>query len=183
VTSVEKATSGFVAQLALAGEPCNAFSDDYANLTLEVTYESKTRYVSLSRAQRRHDVCSHGYRLLSLHVNLYDTEDSQFRVPEDVVGRPGPPTESFIESSDLVFNYTSTPEPFAFWVTRRDDPEGVPLFDTRVSSLPESPIPPIRATDSSTALDGFNLVYEKQYLQVCTELVNWAVVAHRVFLP
>ncbi|KAH7100202.1 glycosyl hydrolases family 31-domain-containing protein [Auriculariales sp. MPI-PUGE-AT-0066] len=148
VTSVKDAASGFVAQLALAGETCNAFGKDYASLTLEVTYESKTR----------------------LHVNIYDTVDSQFRVPDSVVARPAPPTKSFTDTAELVFNYTAAPDAFAFWITRRDNPEGVPLFDTRIASLPKTPIPPVRDTDNSTALDGFQLVFEDQYLQLTSAL-------------
>lgn len=34
---------GLTAQLNLAGEACNAFSTDIANLTVEVTYESQSR--------------------------------------------------------------------------------------------------------------------------------------------
>lgn len=99
-----------------------------------------------------------------LHVNIFDTENSQFRIPDSVIARPAPPTESFVETSDLVFNVTS--DPFAFWVTRRDDANGVPLFDTRLASLPSTPIPPVIASDNSTALDAFPLVFEDQYLQV-----------------
>lgn len=67
-------------------------------------------------------------------------------------------------SSDLVFNYE--PSPFAFWITRRSSPDALPLFDTRLSSLPSTPIPPVITDDNTTALDGFSLVFEDQYLQV-----------------
>lgn len=74
-----------------------------------------------------------------------------------------------MSSSDLVFNYESTP--FAFWVTRRSDPDAAPLFDTRISSLPPTPIPAfVQPTEynpgSSTGFDGFPLVFGEQYLQV-----------------
>ncbi|KAK7677820.1 hypothetical protein QCA50_019132 [Cerrena zonata] len=46
-------------------------------------------------------------------------------------------------NSDLVFNFD--PSPFAFWITRRSNPDAFPLFDTRVSSLPETPIPAVNA--------------------------------------
>ncbi|KAJ8595178.1 hypothetical protein M405DRAFT_759499, partial [Rhizopogon salebrosus TDB-379] len=46
----------------------------------------------------------------------------------------------------------------------------MPLFDTRASSLPPTPIPPSNASDPSTAFDGFPLVFEDQYLQVTSAL-------------
>jgi alpha-glucosidase len=76
------------------------------------------------------------------------------------------------EDSDLVFNYDSSP--FAFWITRRSQPDDQPLFDTRISSLPETPIAPLvyddTYIDKSTALDGFPLVFENRYLQLTSAL-------------
>ncbi|KAG2028415.1 glycosyl hydrolases family 31-domain-containing protein [Suillus americanus] len=46
----------------------------------------------------------------------------------------------------------------------------MPLFDTRTSSLPPTPIPPFNGSDPSTAFDGFPLVFEDQYLQVASAL-------------
>lgn len=63
-----------------------------------------------------------------------------------------------------MFNHN--PSPFAFWITRRSEPDAAPLFDTRTSSLPLTPIAPVIATDNTTALDGFPLVFEDEYLQV-----------------
>jgi alpha-glucosidase len=99
-----------------------------------------------------------------LHVNIYDTNNSQFTIPQSVVSLPGDPTTSYQNSSDLVFNYNSFP--FAFWITRRSSPDAAPLFDTRISSLPTTPIPPVIPGVNSSALDGFPLVFEDQYLQV-----------------
>lgn len=85
-----------------------------------------------------------------------------------MISLPPDPTEDFTQSSDLVFNYDSSP--FGFWITRRSEPDAAPLFDTRVSSLPPTPIPPFNESDPSTALDGFNLVFEDQYLQLTSAL-------------
>jgi alpha-glucosidase len=101
-----------------------------------------------------------------LHIKIYDTANQQFTIPESVIERPAVPTTSFTKSSDLVFNYDASP--FAFWITRRSDPDTMPIFDTRVSSLPPTPIPPFNSSDPSTAFDAFPLVFEDQYLQVNT---------------
>ena len=100
-----------------------------------------------------------------LHVNIFDTAKTQFTVPESVVSRPPPPQSSHKGSSDLVFNHNA--KPFAFWITRRSAPHATPLFDTRIASLPPTPIPAKNPTlDNSTALNSFALVFEDQYLQV-----------------
>jgi alpha-glucosidase len=104
------------------------------------------------------------FSLARLHVNIFDTARKQYTVPTTIVTPPGRSPSSSASSSDLQFNYDRLP--FAFWITRRSDPEAPPLFDTRVSSLPGTPIPPVVAGDNSTALDGFALVFEDQYLQV-----------------
>lgn len=100
----------------------------------------------------------------SLRVKIYDTANQQFTIPESVIQRPAAPTESCTGSSDLVFNYDASP--FAFWITRRSDPDAMPIFDTRTASLPPTPIPPFNSSDIRTAFDGFPLVFEDQYLQV-----------------
>ena len=70
--------------------------------------------------------------------------------------------------AELQFDYE--PSPFAFWITRRSDPGSAPHFDTRLTSLPSTPIPAFRArtrtADPSLAFDGFPLVFEDRYLQV-----------------
>lgn len=45
-----------------------------------------------------------------------------------------------------------------------------PLFDTRISSLPPTPIAPKNSTDTSLGFDGFPLVFEDQYLQLTSAL-------------
>ncbi|KAI8981316.1 glycosyl hydrolases family 31-domain-containing protein [Trametes punicea] len=147
LSGLHETKTGLTAKLDLAGPACNAFGHDVANLTLEVTYDTQTR----------------------LHVNIYDTAKSQFTIPSSVIelGR-GSNDPSLKDSSDLLFNYQ--PSPFAFWITRRSEPDAQPLFDTRVSSLPPTPIPPVIPDDNSTALDGFPLVFEDQYLQLTSAL-------------
>ncbi|KAG0697209.1 glycoside hydrolase family 31 protein [Suillus ampliporus] len=143
---LQESDIGLTAQLTLGGPACNAFGLDISDLTIEVTYQSQS----------------------TLHVKIYDTANQQFTIPESVIERPVTPTTSYTGSSDLVFNYDATP--FAFWITRRSDPDAMPLFDTRTSSLPPTPIPPFNASDPSTAFDGFPLVFEDQYLQVASAL-------------
>jgi alpha-glucosidase len=169
LTSLQNTEHGITAHLGLAGEACNAFGLDINNLTIEVTYETQTRWV------RKHYTKSPLTSMcLRLHVNVYDTAKTQFTVPENVVSRPPLPTSSHKDSSDLVFNHNAYP--FAFWITRRSAPDAIPLFDTRIASLPPTPIPaPNPSADNSTAFDSFALVFEDQYVQVCEHFarVSW----------
>lgn len=100
----------------------------------------------------------------SLHVNVFDAANKQYTIPQSIIERPPPPVKNFKGTSDLVFNHESAP--FAFWITRRSQPNASPIFDTRITSLPQTPIAPIIEDDNSSALDGFPLVFEDQYLQV-----------------
>lgn len=142
LSSVQEIETGFIGQLGLAGPACNAYGTDYKNLILKVVYDSDTR----------------------LHVNIYDTNNSQFTIPDSVTSLPSDPSTSYRNSSDLAFNYESSP--FAFWITRRSEPDAIPLFDTRVASLPPTPQPAVIPGVNNTELDGFPLVFEDQYLQV-----------------
>ncbi|CDO74837.1 Glycoside Hydrolase Family 31 protein [Trametes cinnabarina] len=151
LSELHETKTGLTAKLNLAGPACNAFGHDVANLTLEVTYDTQTR----------------------LHVNIYDTANSQFTIPSSVIQlAQGSNDPALKETSDLVFNYESSP--FAFWITRRSEPDAQPLFDTRATSLPPTPIPPVITDDNSTALDGFPLVFEDQYLQLTSALPSGA---------
>ncbi|KAI0329976.1 hypothetical protein GY45DRAFT_1324212 [Cubamyces sp. BRFM 1775] len=151
LSSLHETNTGLTAQLSLAGPACNAFGHDIVDLTLEVTYDTQTR----------------------LHVSIYDSANSQFTIPSSVIQlSQGLDDPALKGKSDLVFNYE--PSPFAFWITRRSVPEAQPLFDTRVSSLPSTPIPPFLPDDNSTALDGFPLVFEDQYLQLTSALPRGA---------
>jgi N-terminal barrel of NtMGAM and CtMGAM, maltase-glucoamylase len=112
------------------------------------------------------------YSIVSrLHVNIFDTSAQQFTLPLEYfelhVPKPGEQT-----SPELQFNYQVSP--FAFWITRRSDPDSAPIFDTRLTSLPAAPIPAfLRAGhDPSLAFDGFPLVFEDRYLQVFVQLIG-----------
>ncbi|TFK70865.1 hypothetical protein BDN72DRAFT_896086 [Pluteus cervinus] len=140
---LQQTSTGLHARLTLAGPECNLFGADIHDLSIDVTYETKTR----------------------LHVKISDTANKQYTIPKSVVSLPDPPKASFKQASDLVFNYQ--PTPFAFWITRRSHPWGAPLFDTRISSLPRTPI---AAANGTIALDGFPLVFEDQYLQLTSAL-------------
>ena len=104
-----------------------------------------------------------------LHVNIHDTDNAQFTIPSSVIELGAPSRDSSLkQKSDLVFNYESSP--FAFWITRRSEPDAQPLFDTRISSLPPTPIPPKNSNDAALGFDGFPLVFEDQYLQLTSAL-------------
>jgi alpha-glucosidase len=105
---------------------------------------------------------------IRLHVNIFDSEGVQFTIPSSVIALSSASNAIHKNNSDLVFNYE--PSPFAFWITRRSQPDAIPLFDTRLSSLPATPIPPVIPDDNSTALDAFPLVFEDQYLQLTSSL-------------
>ncbi|KAG8869470.1 hypothetical protein FRB97_001206 [Tulasnella sp. 331] len=148
LSDLENFQNGFTAKLTLAGTPCNAFGSDIADLAIQVTYETSAR----------------------LHVNIYDSSKTQFTVPEYIVPSSSlaSSASASASSSDLIFNYVNNP--FAFWITRRTDPNGTPLFDTRISSLPKAPISEIVPGDNATTLNGFQLVFENQYLQLTSAL-------------
>ncbi|KDR73230.1 hypothetical protein GALMADRAFT_251812 [Galerina marginata CBS 339.88] len=146
LNSLKESNTGLTARLSLKGAACNAFGADVSDLTIEVTYETSSR----------------------LHVNIFDTANKQYTVPQSVVERPPASTTSSKSTSDLVFNHQASP--FAFWITRRSQPHAAPLFDTRITSLPKTPIPPVIASDNSTALNAFPLVFEDQYLQLASVL-------------
>jgi hypothetical protein len=65
---------------------------------------------------------------------------------------------------DLVFHYKANP--FAFWIPCRSASPTTPLFDTRVFSLPATPIGPVISAHTSMALHNFSSVFEDQYIHV-----------------
>lgn len=76
-------------------------------------------------------------------------------------------------SSDLVFNHENSP--FAFYITRRSDPNAAPIFDTRsenIDPVEDQIEPPYGGVEknSSTATDNGKLVFEAGYLQIGSAL-------------
>lgn len=170
VASQQETHNGLTIQLTLAGPACNAFGHDVANLTVEVTYETTTRY---GTSRYNTDRGINGLSLFRLHVNIYDTEQRQFTIPPDVVPlSAGDDDTTLPTGADLEFHHNT--HPFEFWVTRRSEPDATPLFDTRLQSLPPTPIPAWVPGDNSTAFDGFPLVFEDQYLQLTSALPHGA---------
>lgn len=43
VNSLRETATGLIAELTIGGTPCNAFGIDFANLTLDVTYDTDDR--------------------------------------------------------------------------------------------------------------------------------------------
>lgn len=172
LSGLKKSKHGLKAQLSLAGAACNAFGQDIQDLTIQVTYETSSRYV----CSKKFEASLNTRTTYRLHVNIYDTSKTQFTVPEFIIPSSSltKSASAYASNSDLAFNYNA--DPFAFWITRRSDPNETPLFDTRTSSLPATPIPAVVPGDNSTVLDGFQLVFENQYLQVCFSVLNNAEV-------
>lgn len=121
-SNVQTTATSLSADLTLAGPACNVYGDDLQDLTLEVTYETATR----------------------LHVKIQDAANSVYQVPASVFPRPPSSSGATATSSQLAFNYTTSP--FAFTVTRAAT--GEILFDTSAASL----------------------VFETQYLRLRTAL-------------
>jgi alpha-glucosidase len=99
-----------------------------------------------------------------LHVNIFDKLAQQFTLPSGYFDLPKVEKPSWPGQAELEFKYEASP--FAFWITRRSDPGSAPIFDTRLTSLPSTPIIPATTSDPSLAFDAFPLVFEHRYLQV-----------------
>jgi hypothetical protein len=96
--------------------------------------------------------------LCSVHLSRPgNTASSQFTIPETLIAEP-------TVKSDLAFHYKANP--FAFWIPCRAASPTTPLFDTRVFSLPETPIGPVISAHTSMALHNFSSVFEDQYIHV-----------------
>ncbi|KAF1933287.1 glycoside hydrolase family 31 protein [Didymella exigua CBS 183.55] len=97
------------ADLALAGEACNIYSNDLTNLKLEVEYQTENR----------------------LHVKIYDAAEQVFQIQESVW--PRPKSDDGFEPADSALVFSHTENPFSFAITRMDTNET--LFDTSAASL------------------------------------------------
>lgn len=147
--------SGFTVPLTLAGQPCNAYGKDIADLTLAVVYE-KTH---------------------QLHVHIYDTDRKQYQLPDSLIMQrpssdPANVTDgTTAQTSDLEFHHEESP--FAFWITRKGSQ--VALFDTRPANIPtyDQPMNASAHSDTrrnTTAMPNHNLIFENQYLQLSSAL-------------
>lgn len=153
VGSPRKSSGGFTADLALRGEPCNAYGVDIKNLTLAVVYEKPEQ----------------------LHVHIYDTAKNQYQLPNGVIfDRPGDDPEkdagSTAEDSHLEFHHTDDKAPWAFWITRKST--GDVIFDTRPERIPtyDQPLNETETHRNSTAMPAHPLIFENQYLQLSSAL-------------
>lgn len=152
---------GFTAKLSLAGQACNAYGVDIADLTLSVVYEKKHQ----------------------LHVHIYDTAKHQYQLPNGLIyDRPSDDPAEIqdgvtAENSDLVFHHTAENDrqsdgSWAFWITRKSNDEVI--FDTRPTNIPtyEQGMSNV-ASDTkrnSTAMPKHELIFENQYLQLSSAL-------------
>lgn len=154
---------GFTATLSLAGDACNAYGVDIANLTLSVVYEKKHQ----------------------LHVHIYDTARQQYQLPNGLIyDYPSSNPEeiqdgSTAEESDLVFHHTaengtqpsSSSSPWEFWIARKSN--GDVIFDTRSSNIPtykDGLNSTTNTNRNSTAMPKHELIFENQYLQLSSAL-------------
>ncbi|GAC93447.1 glycoside hydrolase [Pseudozyma hubeiensis SY62] len=156
----EQSRHGFTAKLSLAGEACNAYGVDIANLTLSVVYEKKHQ----------------------LHVHIYDTAKQQYQLPNGLIyDRPSDdPAKvengSSAEQSDLIFHHTAengtSSGAWAFWIERRSN--GDVIFDTRPSNIPtyNDGMNNVASNTkrNSTATPKHELIFENQYLQLSSAL-------------
>ena len=156
----KQSAHGFTAQLALAGEACNAYGVDLGNLTLSVVYEKKHQ----------------------LHVHIYDEDKQQYQLPNGLLyERPSDdPAEvadgSSADESDLVFHHTAengtSSGSWAFWIQRKNS--GDVIFDTRASNIPTYSTGMNNVSKdtkrNSTAMPKHELIFENQYLQLSSAL-------------
>ena len=139
VSNVEENNHGFVAELNIAGQNCQAFGNDIANLVVEVQYQAKERL---------------NVRIYPKHIDPQNS--TQYILPAHIVDQPSWDGKTTANSSDLKFEWSNDPT-FQFRVSRTST--GEELFSTY----------------------GHVLVYEDQYLELVTNMVDVSsmiVVAH-----
>ncbi|KAF1911411.1 alpha-glucosidase precursor [Ampelomyces quisqualis] len=102
-SNVVKTDSGLTADLSLAGDACNIYSDDIKDLKLVVEYQTNER----------------------LHVKIYDSALQVYQVQEEVFPRP---QDKKATASDSALEFNVVEKPFSFTVKRKEN--GEILFDT-----------------------------------------------------
>lgn len=138
--NVSQTANVLSADLVLAGTACNVFGNDVEKLKLEVSYETgmffrSDRLVprdSLSRSDTR------------IHLKITDPSTPRYEVPESVFARPSSDFSASRATTQISFNYTTSP--FSFAISRTQT--GEVLFNT--TSHP--------------------IIFESQYLRVKTSL-------------
>ncbi|TKA83915.1 hypothetical protein B0A55_00179 [Friedmanniomyces simplex] len=109
-SNIQNTSSGFTADLTLAGSHCQAYGNDIDDLTLEVQYQTKDR----------------------LNVKIYPKNiapenSTQYILPSSLVLQPVWDGETTAEGSDLSLTWTNDPS-FQFKITRSSS--GEELFST-----------------------------------------------------
>jgi alpha-glucosidase len=101
---------GFTADLTIAGANCQAYGNDIADLTLEVSYQTKER--------------------LNVRIypkNIAPANNTQYILPASLVDQPDWDGKTTANSSDLVLEWSNDPT-FQFKVSRTST--GEELFST-----------------------------------------------------
>ena len=107
---MKQTTTGLTADLMLAGEPCNVYGNDIADLSLTVEYQSKERLA---------------VRIVPNY--LAPSNQSLYILDPSLTPYPSVDSGSSKESSDLRFSYTNSPS-FQFKIERASS--GEVIFDT-----------------------------------------------------
>nr|OQO24766.1 hypothetical protein B0A51_07791 [Rachicladosporium sp. CCFEE 5018] len=109
-SNVANNAQGFTADLTIAGANCQAFGNDIADLTLEVSYQAKSRL---------------NVRVYPKHIALQNS--TQYILPANLVQQPTGDGKTTASSSDLKFEWSNDPT-FQFKVSRSST--GEELFST-----------------------------------------------------
>ena len=104
-SNVVNGSQGFTADLNIASTNCQAYGNDIADLTLEVSYQTKGRL---------------NVRIYPKHLSSQNT--TQYLIPADIVLQPGPDGKTTESTSDLAFEWSNEPS-FQFQVSRRSSDE------------------------------------------------------------